>query len=136
MYKNKVLDSFGASKSIVQEVREEENQLRSEDSNLELRVNEIYFERILANWQKIIELIGRVNPNAPPLLSMSKPLEFDRPYFILGFDYPIFRDKFYNARDLVTLMNEIISSTVNIKEVRVKAMITRDWEDQKNFTLR
>ena len=56
-------------------------------------------------WPEMTKRVGRHNKNLPPLLSMCKPLVLEGKTIILGFDYPLLKDKFdktAGALDLVT----------------------------------
>ncbi|MBK7181195.1 MAG: hypothetical protein IPH82_29115 [Chloroflexi bacterium] len=116
------LNLFGASESIVKEVREEENQIRSEDLLLEVNYDKepIYFEQVLSNWNKILELIGGVNQNLPALLRMARPLEVKGSELIIGFDYPIFKDKYDSVLNIDQIMSDVVSSVLNVRGMQVK----------------
>ena len=56
-------------------------------------------------WPEMTKQVGRRNKNLPALLSMCKPLALEGNTIILGFDYPLLKDKFdktAGALDLVT----------------------------------
>ncbi|MEZ4515341.1 MAG: DNA polymerase III subunit gamma/tau [Chloroflexota bacterium] len=45
-------------------------------------------------WHDMVTTVGQQHKNLPPLLAMCKPLAVEHQTIILGFDYPIFKDKF------------------------------------------
>ncbi len=59
---------------------------------------------IAAMWPEMTKRVGRRNKNLPALLAMCKPLALEGNTIILGFDYPLLKDKFdktAGALDLV-----------------------------------
>ncbi len=55
-------------------------------------------------WPEMMQRVGKQNKNLPPLLTMCKPLAIEGRTIILGFDYPLLKDKFdktQGAADLV-----------------------------------
>ena len=56
-------------------------------------------------WPEMTQRVGRHNKNLPPLLAMCKPLALEGQTIILGFDFPLLKEKFdktAGALDLVT----------------------------------
>ena len=56
-------------------------------------------------WPEMLQLVGRKMKNLPALLAMAKPLAIEGQTVILGFDYPLLKDKFEKtpgAQELVT----------------------------------
>ncbi len=45
-------------------------------------------------WHDMVTAVGQQHKNLPPLLAMCKPLAVEHQTIILGFDYPIFKEKF------------------------------------------
>jgi hypothetical protein len=45
-------------------------------------------------WREMVTRVGQRHKNLPPLLGMCRPLAVEGNRIILGFDYPIFKDKF------------------------------------------
>jgi hypothetical protein len=45
-------------------------------------------------WRDMVVRVGQRHKNLPPLLGMCRPLAVEGNRIILGFDYPIFKDKF------------------------------------------
>jgi DNA polymerase-3 subunit gamma/tau len=65
-------------------------------------------------WRKMVERVGQRHKNLPPLLGMCRPLAVDGKWIILGFDYPIFKDKFdkmEGAAQAVTAAYRELTST-------------------------
>jgi len=59
---------------------------------------------VAAMWPEMTKRVGRRNKNLPALLAMCKPLALEGNTIILGFDYPLLKDKFdktAGALDLV-----------------------------------
>ena len=56
-------------------------------------------------WPEMTHRVGRQMKNLPPLLAICKPLALEGNTIVLGFDYPLLKDKFdktAGALDLVT----------------------------------
>jgi hypothetical protein len=56
-------------------------------------------------WPEMTQQVGKQNKNLPALLAMCRPLAIEGNTIILGFDYPLLKDKFDKtpgALDLVT----------------------------------
>jgi hypothetical protein len=56
-------------------------------------------------WPEMTQRVGRRMKNLPALLAMCKPLAIEGRTIVLGFDYPLIRDKFdktLGALELVT----------------------------------
>ncbi len=77
-------------------------------------------------WPEMVNLVGRSERNLPPLLNMSKPLALEGSTIILGFDFPIFKDKFDKHQGAHQLVGEVFSHLLNTKCV-VRAVVTSDY---------
>lgn len=49
---------------------------------------------VTGHWHDMVMTVGQQIKNLPPLLAMCKPLAVEHETIILGFDYPIFKEKF------------------------------------------
>ncbi len=77
-------------------------------------------------WPEMTKRVGRHNKNLPPLLSMCKPLALEGKTIILGFDYPLLKDKFdktAGALDLVTNTFRALGAT----DCMVRTVTTSDY---------
>lgn len=81
---------------------------------------------VSAMWPEMIQLVGQGSKNLPPLLAMCKPLAVEGNAIILGFDYPIFKEKFdktHGAPEAVTEAFRQLSGT----ECYVRGVVTSDY---------
>lgn len=77
--------------------------------------------RVTKQWPKMKNLVAERNRNLPPLLAMSKPLAVEGEIIVLGFDYPIFKEKFDNisgaAEAVGTAFSELLDTTCHVRAV-------------------
>jgi hypothetical protein len=81
---------------------------------------------IMGCWPEMVNLAGQSERNLPPLLNMSKPLGLEGDTIILGFDFPIFKDKFDKYPGAPHLVGEIFSHLLHTK-CNVRAVVTSDY---------
>lgn len=81
---------------------------------------------IMGCWPEMVNLAGQSERNLPPLLNMSKPLGLEGDTIILGFDFPIFKDKFDKYPGAPQLVGEIFSHLLHTK-CNVRAVVTSDY---------
>ncbi len=77
-------------------------------------------------WPEMTQQVGRQNKNLPALLTMCKPLAIEGRTIILGFDYPLLKDKFDKtqaAADLVVAAFRALSGT----ECLIRTVATADY---------
>ena len=77
-------------------------------------------------WPEMTQQVGRQNKNLPALLTMCKPLAIEGRTIILGFDYPLLKDKFdktQGAADLVVAAFRALSGT----DCLVRTVATADY---------
>jgi DNA polymerase-3 subunit gamma/tau len=81
---------------------------------------------IKTNWRVLVEQAGSRNRNLPALLNMSKPLATEGNTLVLGFDYPIFKEKFDNTQGGADLIGEIVSELTHVKS-HIRCVITSEY---------
>ena len=77
-------------------------------------------------WPEMTQQVGRQNKNLPALLTMCKPLAIEGRTIILGFDYPLLKDKFdktQGAADLVVAAFRALSGT----DCLIRTVATADY---------
>lgn len=78
-------------------------------------------DSIKSTWPELRERIGKKDPNLPALLASSKPLATEGDIVVLGFDYPILKDKFERKKEAKTIvgaeLSELLHSTVTVRTV-------------------
>jgi DNA polymerase-3 subunit gamma/tau len=83
-------------------------------------------EQVTGHWQAMLESVSQFNKNLPPLLAMSKPLTVENNTIILGFDYPIFRDKFNNTPDAAAAIADAYTDLLGTK-CNVRSVVTSEY---------
>ncbi len=81
---------------------------------------------IKSNWREMLAIVGQENKNLPPLLNMSKPLAVEGDALILGFDYPIFKEKFDNTTGATQLVGKTFTELLQIKCI-VRCVVTSEY---------
>ena len=54
----------------------------------------------------MVSLAGQESKNLPPLLAMCKPLAVEGQIIVLGFDFPIFKEKFDKTEDAAATISD------------------------------
>jgi hypothetical protein len=83
-------------------------------------------EQLTANWQTRLDDVAHRNKNLPPLLAMSKPHAIEGDTIVLGFDYPIFPEKFNNTPHAAETIGEVYSQLLNTS-CRVRSVVTSEY---------
>ena len=86
----------------------------------------ISIDQVTRHWQAMLDTVSQTNKNLPPLLAMSKPLAIESSTIILGFDYPIFRDKFNNTPEAATIIGETYTELLGTK-CSVRSVVTSEY---------
>ncbi len=81
---------------------------------------------VTPHWRDMLSRVEQVNRNLPALLTMGKPLATEGSTIILGFDYPIFKDKFDQLPDGVQVVGDIFSQLLGTK-CSVRAVVTSEY---------
>ncbi|HID54414.1 MAG TPA: DNA polymerase III subunit gamma/tau [Anaerolineae bacterium] len=77
-------------------------------------------------WRELVNQAGRHNKNMPALLNMGKPLAIEGDTIVVGFDYPIFKDKFDNTAGAAQLLGDIYSDLLGVKCL-VRVVVTSEY---------
>ncbi len=81
---------------------------------------------VAALWPEMTRRVGQHNKNLPALLTMCKPLAMEGRTIILGFDYPLLKDKFdktAGAADAVVAALRALSNT----DCLIRTVTTADY---------
>ena len=81
---------------------------------------------VTPHWREMLARVEQANRNLPALLNMGKPLAVEGSTIILGFDYPIFKDKFDQTADAIQVVGDIFSQLVGAKCL-VRAVVTSEY---------
>ena len=81
---------------------------------------------VKTNWRELVEQAGARNRNLPALLNMGKPLAAEGRTLVLGFDYPIFKEKFDNTQGAAQLVGEVVSELTGVSS-HIRCVITSEY---------
>ncbi|MBP6471457.1 MAG: DNA polymerase III subunit gamma/tau [Chloroflexi bacterium] len=81
---------------------------------------------VTPHWREMLARVEQANRNLPALLNMGKPLAVEGKTIILGFDYPIFKDKFDQTADAIQVVSDIFSQLIGAKCL-VRAVVTSEY---------
>ena len=79
-----------------------------------------------SRWRDLVNQAGRHNKNMPALLNMGKPLAIEGNTIVIGFDYPIFKDKFDNTAGAARLLGDIYTDLLGT-HCLVRAVVTSEY---------
>ena len=74
----------------------------------------------------MIKRVGQQSKNLPPLLAMCKPLAIEDGTIVLGFDYPIFKDKFDKMPEASQAISETFTDILNT-HCSVRCVVTSEY---------
>ncbi len=86
----------------------------------------ITLQMITNHWRDLVNRAGEDNKNMPALLNMGKPLAIEGNTIVVGFDYPIFKEKFDNTVGATQLLGEIASNLLACK-CNIRVVVTSDY---------
>ncbi|MFQ5421241.1 MAG: hypothetical protein ACE5EY_12865, partial [Anaerolineae bacterium] len=81
---------------------------------------------VKTHWRGLVDQAGARNRNLPALLNMGKPLATEGNVLVLGFDYPIFKEKFDNTQGAAQLIGDIVTELTGINS-RIRCVITSEY---------
>ena len=81
---------------------------------------------VKSNWRGLVDQAGARNRNLPALLNMGKPLATEGNTLVLGFDYPIFKEKFDNTQGAADLVGEIVTQLTGVNS-RIRCVVTSEY---------
>lgn len=86
----------------------------------------ITLEAVKKQWATMVSHLGKQDKNLPPLLAMCKPLAVEGNAVVLGFDYPVLRDKFRDKAQAVEMVAEEMSRLLDHKCI-VRCVVTGEY---------
>jgi DNA polymerase-3 subunit gamma/tau len=87
-------------------------------------------QSVTTRWPEMREKVGQVDRGLPALLASCKPLAVEGTTIILGFDYPILREKFDKKKAAIETIADVFSTLLETK-CTVRTVITREYEPPK-----
>ena len=86
----------------------------------------VSLNQVKAQWRTMVAQIGQIEKNLPALLAMCKPLAVEGNVIILGFDYPIFKEKFDNTEHAAAVIEDAFSELLGVK-CGVRCVLSSDY---------
>jgi DNA polymerase III subunit gamma/tau len=83
-------------------------------------------EQVVAQWRSMVSQVEQRNKNLPPLLAMCKPLATEGQAIIMGFDYPIFKEKFDKMAGAAQVVGEVFSRLLGVN-CNVRCVVTSEY---------
>ena len=83
-------------------------------------------DSVKVQWRNMVSQAGTENKNLPPLLAMCKPLAVEGNLVILGFDFPIFKEKFDKTEGASAVISEAFSQILGTK-CSVRSVVNSEY---------
>ncbi len=83
-------------------------------------------ESAKVQWRNMVSQAGQENKNLPPLLAMCKPLAIEGSTIVLGFDFPIFKEKFDKTESAAITVSKAFSQILGSK-CGVRSVVTSEY---------
>lgn len=77
-------------------------------------------------WADLVARSGDKIKNLPALLNMGKPLAAEGRTLVIGFDYPLFKDKFDNQAGAISLVSDILTELLG-ENTAVRGVVTSEY---------
>lgn len=81
---------------------------------------------VQAIWAELVVQSGQKMKNLPALLNMGKPLAAEGRTLVIGFDYPLFKDKFDNLAGAAPLVGDILTELLG-QNTAVRGVVTSEY---------
>jgi DNA polymerase III subunit gamma/tau len=77
-------------------------------------------------WPEMTQVVGRKMKNLPALLAMCKPLAIEGVTIVLGFDYPLLREKFDKTPGAAAVVTDAFRALSGV-ECAIRTVVTTDY---------
>ncbi|MDX1414053.1 MAG: DNA polymerase III subunit gamma/tau [Candidatus Promineifilaceae bacterium] len=81
---------------------------------------------VKANWRAMVAAAAQKDKNLPALLAMSKPLAVEGDIIVLGFDFPIFKEKFDKTDHGTAIIGDIFSDLTGLT-CGIRCVVTSEY---------
>ncbi|MDX1687878.1 MAG: DNA polymerase III subunit gamma/tau, partial [Candidatus Promineifilaceae bacterium] len=105
---------------------EQETEGEGAEQKPEGEASRVTLEAVKGKWPTMVSSLGEQDKNLPPLLAMCKPLAVEGNAVVLGFDYPVLRDKFRDKAQAVEMVAAEMSALLGHK-CTVRCVITGEY---------
>ncbi len=83
-------------------------------------------EHLRSQWRGVVSLAGQQSKNLPALLAMCKPLAVTGDTIVLGFDFPIFKEKFDKTEETVTAVSTALTDLLGHR-YGLRSVVTSEY---------
>ena len=83
-------------------------------------------KQVQAVWAQLVGQSGEKIKNLPALLNMGKPLAAEGRTLVIGFDYPLFKDKFDNLPGAAPLVGDILTELLG-QATMARGVVTSEY---------
>jgi DNA polymerase-3 subunit gamma/tau len=111
---------------VTEETSGEMRELLPEAETVEEKKVSLSLEPVKIQWRNMVSQVGAENKNLPPLLAMCKPLAVEGNRIILGFDFPIFKEKFDKTESAAAIISQAFSAILGTK-CAVRSVVTSEY---------
>jgi DNA polymerase-3 subunit gamma/tau len=111
---------------ILEETKAATEESPAETNTIEEKRVSLSLEPVKIQWRNMVSQVGEENKNLPPLLAMCKPLAVEGTMIILGFDFPIFKEKFDKTEGAAASISQAFSSILGTK-CGVRSVVTSEY---------
>ena len=115
-----------AAAVVTEETSGETHEPSAEAETIEEKRILLSLEPIKIQWRNMVSQVGAENKNLPPLLAMCKPLAVEGNWIILGFDFPIFKEKFDKTEGAAEIISQAFSTILGTK-CAVRSVVTSEY---------
>lgn len=86
----------------------------------------ITLDAVRGSWREMVGQVGIHIKSLPALLNMGKPIALEGNVIVIGFDYPIFKDKFDKEVKAAPLINQTYTKLLN-STCTVRGVVTSEY---------
>jgi hypothetical protein len=86
----------------------------------------VSLDEVTPLWPKLREMVGKPDKNLPRLLASSKPLAMEGRTLILGFDFPLLKERFDGKKGANESVASALSKLTNT-ECQVRTVVTDQY---------
>jgi DNA polymerase III subunit gamma/tau len=89
---------------------------------------------VQGRWATMVERVGQQDKNLPPLLAMCKPLAIEGDTLVLGFDFPVLKEKFESKPEARAVIGKALSALLETR-CKVRCVVTKQYTPPPQPTL-
>jgi DNA polymerase III subunit gamma/tau len=83
-------------------------------------------QAVQSRWAAMVERAGQQDKNLPPLLAMCKPLAVEGDTLVLGFDFPVLKEKFESKPEARAVVGKTLGALLETR-CKVRCVVTKQY---------